>query len=114
MPAQPLRELVAPASGFVVAANATPFRFTSDPFNPKPEAFPPAMGLETGVNNRTRRALALLSATRTITPEAFRAFKFDSCFAPDSDFAAVVKDLAERNYAGDPLLEEAGEDPAAL
>lgn len=101
---------IAPGSGFVVAANSTPFRVTSDPFNPKPEAFPPGMGIETGLNNRTRRALALLSAGKTMTAEAFTGFKFDKCFAPDSDFAAVIKDLAERNYAGDPLLEEAGED----
>jgi penicillin amidase/acyl-homoserine-lactone acylase len=68
------------------------------------------MGIETGLNNRARRGLALLPAARTLTDEAFRAFKFDNCFAADSDFAAIVKDLAERNYAGEPLLEEAGED----
>ena len=67
------------------------------------------MGIETGLNNRTRRAIALLASARAITPETFRSFKYDSCFAPDSDFAVVVKDLAERNFAGDPLLEEAGE-----
>jgi len=102
-------KVVSPASGFLVAANATPFRVTSDPYNPKPEMFPASMGIETGLNNRTRRAIALLAAARAITPEAFRSFKYDNCFTPDSDFAAVVKDLAERNFAGDPLLEEAGE-----
>jgi penicillin amidase/acyl-homoserine-lactone acylase len=102
-------KLIAPPSGFLIAANATPFRVTSDPYNPKPEMFPASMGIETGLNNRSRRALAFLGSARAITPETFRSFKYDSCFAPDSDFAAVVKDLAERNFAGDPLLEEAGE-----
>lgn len=110
LPFSVVPQTVAPPSGFVFAANATPFRVTSDPYNPKPDAFTASMGIETGVTNRARRALALLPASRTLTDEAFRAFKFDSCFAPDSDFAAIVKDLAERNYAGEPLLEEAGED----
>jgi len=109
LPFAAVPKTIAPASGFVVAANATPFRATADPFNPKPEAFPASMGIETGLNNRTRRALALLSADRAITPARFSSYKFDNCYAPDSDFVAIIKDLAERNYAGNPLLEEAGE-----
>jgi penicillin amidase/acyl-homoserine-lactone acylase len=100
---------VAPASGFVVAANASPLRATADPFNPKPELFPASMGVETGLNNRTRRALALLSADRSIGADRFHAYKFDSCYAPDSSFALLVKEIGQRNYAGDPVLEEAGE-----
>jgi penicillin amidase/acyl-homoserine-lactone acylase len=99
----------APASGFVLAAGATPFRMTLDPFNPKPESFPPSQGLEVSLNNRTRRLLALLSADRAITADKFRSYKFDTCYTADSDFAVLVKDLAQRNFAGDPLLEEAGE-----
>ena len=100
---------VAPPSGFVIAANATPFRATADPFNPKPESFPPSLGIETALNNRTRRALALFSNDRSITAEELRAYKFDNCYTPDSDFAVLVKGIGGRNYAGDPLLEEAGE-----
>jgi penicillin amidase/acyl-homoserine-lactone acylase len=99
----------APTTGFVLAAGATPFRMTLDPFNPKPESFPPSQGLEAGLNNRTRRALALLSADRAVTADKFRSYKFDACYAPDSDFAVLVKGIAQRNFAGDPLLEEAGE-----
>ena len=109
LPFTEVPKTVAPASGFVIAANATPFRATADPFNPKPEMFPASMGVETGLNNRTRRALALLSADRAITADKFRAIKFDSCYAPESDFAVLVKGIAQRNYAGDPVLEEAGE-----
>jgi penicillin amidase/acyl-homoserine-lactone acylase len=100
---------VAPASGFILAANGTPFRTTAEPFNPKPEAFAASEGVEAGLNNRMRRALALLSADRAITAERFRADKFDACYAPDSDFAVLIKEIAQHNYAGDPLLEEAGE-----
>ncbi len=110
LPFSAVPQTVAPQSGFVVAANATPFRVTSDPYNPKPDAFGLSMGIETGLNNRARRALVLLPAAKTLTDDGFRAFKFDSCFAGDSDFAAIVKDLGERNYAGEPMLEEAGED----
>jgi len=100
---------VSPPSGFVVAADATPFRATADPFNPKAEAFPANAGVEAGLNNRTRRMLGLLSANRAITADQFRAYKFDACYAPDSDFSVLTKEIAQRNYAGDPLLEEAGE-----
>lgn len=102
-------KVVAPGSGFVISANATPFQSTSDPFNPRKDAFPPSMGIETGLSNRARRALSLIEADRSITEADFKSYKFDACYAPDSDLAVLVKDLAERNYAGDPLLEEAGQ-----
>ena len=100
---------LAPASGFVIAANATPFRTTADPFNPKPEGFAASQGIEAGMTNRARRAFALFSADRSITADKFRAYKFDNCYVPDSDFALLVKEIGQRNYAGDPLLEEAGQ-----
>jgi penicillin amidase/acyl-homoserine-lactone acylase len=53
--------------------------------------------------------LAIFAADRAVTAEEFRTYKFDACYAPDSDFAVLVKEIAQRNYAGDPLLEEAGE-----
>ena len=101
-------KVVAPGSGFVISANASPFQSTSDPFNPREDAFPPTMGIETGLSNRARRALSLIEADRSITADEFKSYKFDVCYAPDSDLAVLVKDLAERNYAGDPLMEEAG------
>jgi len=98
-----------PTSGFVLAAGATPFRMTLDPFNPKPESFPPSQGLEVSLNNRTRRLLALLTADRSITADELQKYKFDTCYTADSDFAVLVKGIAQRNFAGDPVLEEAGE-----
>jgi len=100
---------IAPPSGFVIAADATPFRTTADPFNPKGESFPASEGIETGMTNRARRAFTLFSADKAITGDKFRAYKFDNCYAPDSDFAVLVKEIGQRNYAGDPLLEEAGQ-----
>ena len=110
LPAANMPKTVAPGSGFVIATGATPFRTTADPFNPKPDDFAPTQGIETGLNNRARRALVLLSAGRTLTAEQFRAVKFDVCYTADSDFALLVKGLSQRNFSGDPLLEEAGED----
>ena len=103
-------KVIEPGSGFVVAAGATPFRTTAEPYNPKPDAFPAAMGIEQGMSNRARRALDLIGADKAITGDKFKAYKFDDCYDPNSDFAVAVKELGERNYAGDPLLEEAGED----
>ena len=102
-------KVVAPGSGFVISANATPFQSTSDPFNPREDAFPPSMGIETGLSNRARRALTLIGTDLSITKDEFKSYKFDGCYAPDSDVALLVKELAERNYAGDALLEEAGQ-----
>jgi penicillin amidase/acyl-homoserine-lactone acylase len=109
LPFADLPKVVAPGSGFVISANATPFQSTADPFNPKEEAFPPTMGIETGLSNRARRALQLIEKDPSITHDDLKAVKFDACFSPESDFAVLVKDLAGRNYAGDPLLEEAGQ-----
>ncbi len=109
LPFSAVPKVVAPGSSFIVSADATPFRTTADPFNLKPESFAPSMGIETGMTNRARRALQLLTADRSITADEFKSYKFDACYTPDSDFAVLVKDLGGRNFAGDPLLEEAGE-----
>jgi penicillin amidase/acyl-homoserine-lactone acylase len=109
LPFEAVPKVVAPGSGFVVAANQTPFRVTADGYDPMPDAFAAGMGIETGMSNRARRALALLSPARAVNAAAFKAMKFDNCYAPDSDFAQIVKEMAAKNYAGDPLLEEAGE-----
>src|SRR5262249_6792686 len=110
LPFEAVPKLVAPGSGFVVAANQSPFRSTADGFNPMPDAFAANMGIETGMSNRARRALALIGAARAVSAESFRTVMFDNCYAPDSGFAEIVKEMAAKNYAGDPLLEEAGED----
>src|SRR5262249_25720146 len=86
----------------------TPFAATSDPFNPKQENFAAASAIETGLTNRARRAMALFSADRAISAEKFRTYKFDTCYAANSDFATLIKQIGQRNYAGEPWLEEAG------
>src|SRR5258706_9924856 len=78
-PFENVPKVVAPGSGFVISANATPFQATADPFNPKEEAFPPSMGIETRLSNRARRALPLLGADRSITADDFRPYKFAGC-----------------------------------
>src|SRR5262245_14400678 len=109
LPFSQVPKVVAPGSGFVISATATPSQTTADPFNPKEDAFPRTMGIETGLSNRARRALALIEADRSISGDELKAYKFDACYAPDSDLAVLIKDLAARNYAGDPLMEEAGQ-----
>jgi len=109
LPFAEVPKVIAPGSGFVVAANQTPFRTTADGYNPDADSYPSSMGIETGVSNRARRALAQLSGSRVVNAAALKAIKFDNCYAPDSDFGQLIKEMADKNYAGDALLEETGE-----
>ena len=103
-------KVVAPGSGFVISANAIAVSIDFGSVQSEAKTrFSPTMGIETGLSNRARRALSLIEADRSITDDDFKSYKFDVCYAPNSDLAVLVKDLAERNYAGDPLLEEAGQ-----
>src|SRR5258705_1297663 len=73
LPSSATPRTVAPTSGFVIAADGSPFRATADPFNPKPASFPASQGIEAGITNRARRPVALFSADKPITAEKFRA-----------------------------------------
>ncbi|MFO0741512.1 MAG: penicillin acylase family protein [Labilithrix sp.] len=91
-----------PPSGFVQNCNGTPFRATTGDANPKPEAFSSTFGIETNVNNRSARSLALLGTDAPVSREDFLRFKWDRTYAPDSE---IMREVVR------PLVELATEDP---
>ncbi len=99
--------VVNPQSGFVVSANHTPFRATSDPENPRPEDFPPEAGIETYMTNRGLRALELFGADESITADEFRAYKFDKRYSQASEARKIIDELLARVAPDDPELGEA-------
>lgn len=91
-----------PPSGFVQNCNGTPFRATTGDANPKPEAFSSTFGIETNVNNRSARSLALLGTDAPVNREDFLRFKWDRTYAEDSE---IMREVVK------PLVELATEDP---
>ncbi len=83
-----------PPSGFVQSCNGTPFQATAGEGNPREEEYPPEMGIEHLLTNRTRRSLALLGGTGLVSPEGFVRMKFDRFYDHDATmFTAVVLPL---------------------
>src|SRR5258706_10596353 len=72
----------APPSGFVIAADATPFRTTADPFNPKPESFPASQGIEAGMTNPAPRVGTVFSPAQSVTAATSTAYTTSNRFAP--------------------------------
>lgn len=109
LPFSAVPQVLNPASGFVQSCNNSPFHTTVGGENPVPDAFPPWMGIETAMTNRAWRALELYGADEAITPEAFRAYKFDKTYSERSALAAFQREIAESHPPDDPLLREAVE-----
>lgn len=80
VPYAELPQVTNPASGFVQACNSAPWVTTSGPENPRREAFPVELGIESAISNRTHRTLALLGDGKPVTREAFLALKWDQTY----------------------------------
>ena len=74
--AQPF--LLNPASGFIAAANNTPFRAAGPGSELDPTAFDERLGIERVETNRIARALRLLEADPSITEAELEAIKYDT------------------------------------
>ncbi|HEY2515878.1 MAG TPA: penicillin acylase family protein [Polyangiaceae bacterium] len=77
LPFAKLPQVDNPPSGFVQNCNGTPFQTTTGEGNPNPDAYPPEMGVDRDVTNRTLRSLTLLGRPGPISPEDFFRMKFD-------------------------------------
>ena len=75
--------------------NATPFAATDGEGNPDPKTFASGDGIETALNNRARRTLALFSGSAPISAADFERFKFDRAYAPGSAMREMVAGLVE-------------------
>ena len=83
-----------PPSGLVFNANNTPFQATARGDGLDPAAFPGTWGIQRNMTNRAWRLLETYGADTQISPEEFRAYKFDAAYSPRSEVARVAKELA--------------------
>jgi penicillin amidase/acyl-homoserine-lactone acylase len=106
VPFDDLPHTIDPPSGFVFSVNHTPFRATDGPGSPDPAKFSKTLGLETELNNRAQRALALFGSDPSITREELERYKYDKIYAQDSEVMLAVEEvLAEKS--ADPIVVEA-------
>jgi acyl-homoserine-lactone acylase len=107
LPFDDLPQVFNPPSGFVQNANSSPFKTTSDPWNPDPDDYSPTLGIETSMTNRAWRALAQLEADESITFEEFKDYKYDKTYAPESDIAMMVGMILESPLPDDADIQTA-------
>ena len=84
LPFDSLPQLFNPASGYILSANQSPFRVTSDPYNPDPTRYRAENGFPTRMTNRADRGLELLEALGPISESEFSAIKHDKSYSPNS------------------------------
>ncbi len=106
-PLSSLPMVVNPASGFVFNANNTPFRASAPADNADPAAYSLRYGIEHFMTNRGRRLLALLNTRTPLGYADVKRIKFDLAYAPDSEEARLMREIAELDTANDPLLAQA-------
>ncbi len=100
--------VVAPASGYVVNANHSPFDASAPIDNAKEEDFPPHFGVDRNTTNRGLRIQALYGGDDRISEEEFIAYKFDHFYAPDSRLRLLVARIAaDEALAADPETADA-------
>ncbi len=90
-----------PKGGLVFNANNTPFQATAFGDGLDPYAFSPTMGIQTNMTNRSLREVETFAADDQITPEEFRAYKFDVTYSRRSNVAAFVGELLGLDPKGD-------------
>jgi penicillin amidase/acyl-homoserine-lactone acylase len=92
--------VIAPASGYVVNANHTPFDASAAGDNPDPEQFPPHFGIDRRLTNRGLRIQTLYGGDSSISEQEFIDYKMDHLYAPDSRLRRLAAALIEAG-AGD-------------
>lgn len=101
VPFAQLPSVLNPPSGFIQNGNSTPFQTTLGPGNPNPADYSLTWGIETHQTNRALQALTLLGADEAITWEAFKAYKYDLFYHPDSDMAMYVNQIVGADLPDD-------------
>jgi penicillin amidase/acyl-homoserine-lactone acylase len=90
-----------PSSGILFNANNTPTQASLPLEALGLMEFPADMGIETRQTNRGWRLLETYGADPVISDDEFRRYKFDLAVSPQSEFAAVIKDLRSLPLATD-------------
>jgi acyl-homoserine-lactone acylase len=96
--------IVDPASGFVTNANNTPFMAAGRGSELDTAKFSPLLGIEARKTNRIIRALELLEADTSITPEELLAIKFDTAYSRNSFAGAWITKLLATDVTDEPDL----------
>ncbi len=96
--------VVNPPSGFVTNANNTPFLAAGPGSELDPDKFSPLLGIEARKTNRIVRAIELLSADKSITPEELLAIKFDTVYSKASFAGPWMEKLLTLDLAKEPDL----------
>jgi penicillin amidase/acyl-homoserine-lactone acylase len=107
LPFEKIPQLWNPPAGFVFNSNNTPYHATAPADDLKPSDFSPTLGIQTNMTNRARRALETFGADPAITPEKFRAYKFDLTYSIHSDVMRMVREVLAANPGGDADLRQA-------
>ena len=96
--------IVDPASGFVTNANNTPFMAAGDGSELDKANFSPLLGIEARKTNRIIRALELLEADTSLTPEELLAIKFDTAYSRNGFAGKWIAKLLAADLKSDPDL----------
>lgn len=107
LPFSRVPQILNPPSGMMQTCNSSPFQTTVGEGNPRPSDFPDWMGVETIMTNRAIRARALYGGDDSITPEEFRAYKFDKHYDLDSAVGKRWQAYQTLATPEDPLLQDA-------
>ncbi len=100
-------KIVDPASGFVTNANNTPFLSAGKGSEMNPAQYSPMMGIEHRLTNRGIRAVELMSANPSITPEALLKIKFDTAYSKASYVGPFMARIAALDLRKEPDLAKA-------
>jgi acyl-homoserine-lactone acylase len=100
-------KIVDPASGFLQNANNTPFLAAGPGSEMKRSDWSPLLGIEAHVTNRGLRAIELLSADSSITPEELHAIKMDMRYSSKSWVGAWVQSILALDLKASPELAKA-------
>jgi acyl-homoserine-lactone acylase len=100
-------KIVDPASGFLQNANNTPFMAAGAGSEMNKGDWSPLLGIERHVTNRGLRAIELLSADSSITPEELHAIKMDMRYSEKSEAAKWVRSIVALDLKATPDLAKA-------
>lgn len=99
LPLDQLPWVVDPPGGFIQNSNSTPFTAALEQL--EPALFPDFMGVEDQETNRSLRALDLLAADESITPDELEAIKWDMTYHRDSLPSLLVDRVREMEWGDD-------------
>ena len=79
-----------PRGGLVFNSNNTPFHAAAPADDLRPQDFSPTLGIQDNMTNRAWRAMETFGADTSITPEAFRKYKFDLDYSARSEEIQLI------------------------